>query len=124
LFESGIDIRHETVRFWWKMKRHGRPWPVVTARLPSHGAAMKVIANRRRQACGRWLNNGAENSHQPFRGREGAMARFRDTEAPRKFAAADASIDNHFNRDRRLDNRDNFKESRVAALAEWRQMAA
>ena len=150
LFERGIDICHETVRFWWNrfgpmfaaeirkrrlhhgayscwrwhldevfvringkthylwravdhegevlevfatkrrdrkaalkflkraMKRYGRPWSIVTDRLRSYPAAMKVIGNRRRQECGRWLNNRAEISHQPFRRREGAMARFGD----------------------------------------------
>ena len=60
------------------MKRDGRPASIVTDRLPSYRAAMKVIGNEGCQETGRWLNNRAENSHQPFRRREGAMARFRD----------------------------------------------
>ena len=143
LFERGIDICHETVRFWWNrfgpmfaaeirkrrvqrhsysqwrwhldevfvringethylwravdhegevlevfatkrrdrkaalkflkrtMKRYGRPWSIVTDRLRSYRAAMKVIGNSADQTCGRWLNNRAENSHQPIRRREG-----------------------------------------------------
>jgi len=106
------------------MKRHGQPWSVVTDRLPSYSAAMKVIGNGRRQECGRWLNNRAENSHQPFRRREGAMARFRDIKTLQKFASAHASIHNHFNHDRHLTNRETFRQSRSAALAEWLQLAA
>jgi len=106
------------------MKRYGRPWSVVTDRLPSYGAAMKVIGNKRRQECARWLNNRAENSHQPFRRREGAMARFRDIKTLQKFASAHASIQNHFNHDRHLISRDTFKKNRSVALAEWRQLAA
>ena len=41
-----------------------------------------------------------------------------------KFAAAHASIHNHFNHDRHLNHRDIFKQNRSAALAEWRQLAA
>jgi putative transposase len=41
-----------------------------------------------------------------------------------KFAAAHASIHNHFNYDRHLSHRDIFKKHRSAALAEWRQLAA
>jgi putative transposase len=41
-----------------------------------------------------------------------------------KFAAAHASIHNHFNHDRHLNPRDIFKQNRSAALAEWRQLAA
>ena len=196
LFERGIDICHETVRFWWNrfgpmfaaeirkrriqhrcysqwrwhvdevfvringktyylwravghegevlevfatkrrdrnaalaflkraMKRYGRPEAIVTDRLRSYRAAMKVIGNSVRQECGRWLDNRAENSHQPFRRREGAMANFRDIKTLQKFASAHASIHNLFNLDRRLTARDDFRKNRSAALAEWRQMAA
>ena len=93
-------------------------------RLRSSGAALKVIGIVERQECGRWLNNRAENSHQPFRRREGAMAKFRDIKTLQKFAAAHASIHNHFNHDRRLSRRDIFKQNRSAALAEWRQLPA
>ena len=196
LFERGIDLCHETVRFWWNrfgpmfaaeirkrridrrsysiwrwhldevfvringethylwravdhegevlevfatkrrdrkaaltfikraMKRYGRPKVIVTDRLRSYRAAMKVIGNSHIQECGRWHNNRAENSHQPFRRRERAMSKFRDAKTLQKFAAVHASIHNHFNLDRHLNNRETFKENRAAALAEWRQLAA
>ena len=67
------------VRFLRKaMKRYGRPKAIVTDKLRSYHAAMKVIGNAERQETGRWLNNRAENSHQPFRRRERAMAKFRN----------------------------------------------
>ena len=196
LFERGIDICHETVRFWWNrfgpmfageirkrrihqrlfshwrwhldevfaringvthylwravdhegevleafatkrrdrkaalkflkraMKRYGKRHSIVTDRLRSYAAAMKAIGNSADQECGRWLNNRAENSHQPFRRREGAMARFRDIKTLQKFAAVHALIHNHFNLDRHLNRRDVFKQDRSAALAEWRELAA
>ncbi len=85
---------------------------------------MKMIGNEAAQECGRWLNNRADNSHQPFRRREGAMAKFRDMKTLQKFTAIHASIHNHFNQDRHLNRRDIFKQNRSAALAEWRQLAA
>ena len=106
------------------MERYGRPGSIVTDRLRSYGAAMKVIGNDANQECGRWLNNRAENSHQPFRRRERAMAKFRDMQTLQKFAAAHASIHNHFNHDRHLNRRGIFKQNRTSALAEWRQLAA
>ncbi len=106
------------------MKRYGRPNEIVTDRLRSYGAAMKAIGIADRQLCGRWLNNRAENSHQPFRRREGAMARFRDIRTLQKFASTHASIHNHFNLERHLIRRSDFKQNRSAALAEWRQLAA
>ena len=85
---------------------------------------MKIIGNAERQETGRWLNNRAENSHQPFRRREGAMAKFREVKTLQKFVAVHASIHNHFNLERHLNRREVFKQNRSAALAEWRQLAA
>ena len=79
------------------MKRYGRLASIVTDRLRSYRAAMNVIGNADARTCGRWLNNRAENSHQPFRRREGAMARFRDIKTLQEFASIHASIHNHFN---------------------------
>ncbi len=197
LFERGIDICHETVRFWWNrfgpmfaaeirrrriqqrrcysqwrwhldevfvringethylwravdhegevlevfatkrrdriaalrflkraMKRYGRPKAIVTDRLRSYGAAMRAIGIVERQECGRWVNNRAENSHQPFRRRERAMAKFRSAKSLQKFASIHSSVHNHFNQERHLYNRENFKLNRFAALEEWRQLAA
>ena len=106
------------------MKHYGLPMSIVTDRLRSYGAAMKVTGILDRQACGCWLNNRAENSHQPFRRRERAMAKFGDVKTLQKIAAVHASIRNHFNQDRHLNRRDTFKQIRSAALAEWRQLAA
>ena len=106
------------------MKRYGRPASIVTDRLPSYRAAMKVIGNEGCQETGRWLNNRAEHSHQPFRRREGAMVRFRDIKTLQKFAAVHASIYNHFNHQRHLNRRAIFKQARAAALAEWCQLTA
>ena len=106
------------------MKRYGRPEVIVTDRLRSYRAAMREIGNEARQVTGRWLNNRAENSHQPFRRRERAMAKFRTPATLQKFAAVHASVHNHFNQERHLHTRKNFKLNRSAALAEWRELSA
>ena len=197
LHERGIDISHETVRFWWNrfgpmfaaeirrkradrmraysnwqwhldevfvkingemhylwravdhegevlesyvtkrrdrraalkfirksMQRYGQPHIIVTDKLRSYGAAMKVIGNAQKQETGRWLNNRAENSHQPFRRRERAMQRFRRMRSLQKFASVHSSVHNHFNLERHLYSRANFKLNRTAALSEWRQLCA
>jgi len=98
------------------------PEIIVTDKLRSYGAAMKVIGNAQKQETGRWLNNRAENSHLPFRRRERAMLRFRQMRSLQKFVAVHSSIRNHFNQERHLYSRDNFKLNRTAALAEWRQL--
>jgi putative transposase len=104
------------------MKRYGNPAVIVTDKLRSYGAAMKVIGNASRQETGRWQNNRAENSHLPFRRRERAMLRFQQMRSLQKFVAVHSSIHNHFNQERHLYSRTNFKLNRAAALAEWRQL--
>ena len=104
------------------MKRYGNPAVIVTDKLRSYGAAMKVIGNASGQETGRWQNNRAENSHLPFRRRERAMLRFQQMRSLQKFVAVHSSIHNHFNQERHLYSRTNFKLNRAAALAEWRQL--
>ena len=106
------------------MRKHGRPEVIVTDRLRSYGAALKQIGAADRQETGRWANNRAENSHLPFQRRERAMLRFRRMRSLQKFAAVHASVYNHFNQERSLSTRPNFKLKRAAALAEWRGFGA
>ena len=106
------------------MKRRGRAEEVVTDRLRSYGAALKELGIHDRQKTGRWANNRTENSHQPFRRRERAKLRFRQMRTLQKFAPVHASVHNHFNQERALYSRQNFKANRAAVLAEWRGLFA
>jgi putative transposase len=103
-------------------KRYVNPKAIVTDRLRSYRAAMKVIGNADSQKTGRWPNNRAENSHQPFRRREQAMTKLRSTMSLQKFGALHGSIYNHFTQERHLDSRKNFKITSIA-LAEWQRIA-
>ncbi len=106
------------------MKRYGQPELVVTDRLRSYGAAMREIGNAEKQATARYLNNRIENSHLPFRRRERAMSRFRRMRSLQKYVAVHASVFNHFNHERSLSNRNQFKLNRTVALTEWRGLCA
>jgi putative transposase len=113
------------VRFFKKtLKRHGQAESIVTDGLKSYPAAMRQLGNLERQETGRWLNNRAENSHLPFRRRERAMLRFRQMKSLQKFASVHANIHNHFNSERHLIDRQTYKASRSAALAEWQNLMA
>lgn len=106
------------------LKRHGATEAIVTDRLPSYGAALKILGTLDKREVGRWINNRAENAHQPFRRRERAMLRFRRMRSLQKFTAVQGSVHNHFNQERTLISRQNFKERRTAALTAWRQLGA
>jgi len=105
------------------LRRLGSPRTIVTDRLRSYRAALSDLDIGSRHDTTRWLNNRAENSHQPFRRRERSMQRFRSDATLQKFVSVHAAIHNHFNLDRHLTRRTDFRQHRDAALAEWRQLA-
>tara|TARA_B100000809_G_scaffold27685_1_gene24082 strand:+ start:242 stop:949 length:708 start_codon:yes stop_codon:yes gene_type:complete len=106
------------------MKKYGAPKTIVTDRLKSYPAAMKIIGNESTQEVGRWKNNRCENSHLPFRRREYAMLKFRRMRSLQKFVSVHSSVFNHFNNERHLNSRDTYKVQREAALVEWQQLCA
>ncbi len=106
------------------MKRHGQAEEIITDRLASYKAALRELGATDKQQTGRWLNNRVENSHLPLRRRERAMQRFRRMRSLQKFAAVHSSVYNHFNQERSLSSRDHFKQTRIAALEEWRGLCA
>jgi len=113
ILESFVTKRRDkkaALKFLKKaMRKHGRAEVLVTDKLRSYGAALKEIGALDRQETGRWLNNRVENSHLPFRRRERAMLRFRRMRSLQKFAAVHSSVHNHFNQERHLYSRENFK---------------
>jgi len=128
VLESYVTKRRDckvALRFLKKaMKRHGSPKVIVTDRLTSYRAAMKVLGNEDKQETARWANNRAENSHLPFRRRERAMLRFRQMRSLQKFVSVHSSVHNHFNHQRNIERRTRFKDLRNAALVEWRELLA
>jgi len=106
------------------MERHGQPRAIVTDRLRSYRAAMKITGNESTQEVGRWKNNRCENSHLPFRRREYAMLKFRWMRSLQKFVSIHSSVFNHFNKERHLNSRVTYKFQREAALVEWQQLCA
>ena len=72
------------------IKPYGQPKVVVTDRLRSYHTAIKMIGNAVDLVCGCWLNNRAENSHQPFRWQKGAMAKFMNVKTLWKFSSGQA----------------------------------
>lgn len=124
-FVTKARDKKAALKFLRKMlKRHGRVDAIVTDRLRSYGAALRALGASDRQETGRWRNNRAENSHLPFRRRERAMLRFRRMRTLQRFVAVQAAIGNHFNPQRSLSTRPDYKANRTAAIAEWRGLLA
>ena len=124
-YVSKTRNKREALAFLKKaMKRYGNPGVIVSDKLKSYRAALREVGLVSKHETGRWVNNRAENSHLPFRRRERAMARFRLERSLQKFSSVHSALSNHFNHQRHLTNRDQFKLQRQAALSEWQQLCA
>ncbi|MBV9034568.1 MAG: IS6 family transposase, partial [Acidobacteriaceae bacterium] len=79
--------RFAAIRFFRRLLRTtGRPPRVmVTDKLRSYGAAKKVVLSRVIHRQSRYLNNRAENSHQPTRQRERRRKRFKSPQHAQRF---------------------------------------
>src|SRR5262249_52509097 len=72
------------------------PRVIVTDKLKSYGAAKREILPGVEPRQHRYLNNRAENSHQPTRQRERRMRRFKSPGHAQRFLSASGSIVQHF----------------------------
>jgi putative transposase len=72
------------------------PHTVITDRLRSYSAALPRVLPRVRHKRGQWLNNRAENSHQPTRERERRMRRFKSRRQAQQFLSVHATVSSHF----------------------------
>jgi putative transposase len=72
------------------------PRVIVTDQLKSYGAAKREMLPSVEHRQHRYLNNRAENSHQPTRQREQRMQRFKSPGHAQRFLAAYGPIAQHF----------------------------
>jgi putative transposase len=72
------------------------PRVIVTDKLKSYGAAKREILSSVEHRLHRYLNNRAENSHQPTRQRERRMQRFKSPGHAQRFLSAYGPIAQHF----------------------------
>ena len=72
------------------------PRVIITDQLKSYGAALREILPSVEHRQHRYLNNRAENSHQPTRHRERRMQRFKSAGQAQRFLAAYGPITEHF----------------------------
>ena len=78
------------------------PRAIVTDRLRSYGAAHRRVMPSVEHRSSKYVNNRAENSHQPTRQRERAMRRFTSPGHAQKSLSASSGISPHFRPRRHL----------------------
>ena len=97
------------------------PRAIVTDKLKSYGAAKREVMPHVEHRQNRYLNNRAENSHQPTRRRERQMQRFKSPGQAQRFLFAHSFIYGHFRPRRHLMSASNYRQARADAFKNWLQ---
>jgi putative transposase len=118
--------RFAAIRFFRKLLRtSGRqPRVIITDKLRSYGAAKKVVLPRVAHRQSRYLNNRAENSHQPTRQRERRMKRFKSPDHAQRFLEVHGILAAHFRPKRHLLSAARFQAERQNRFETWREIIA
>ncbi|WP_086766851.1 IS6 family transposase [Streptomyces bobili] len=98
------------------------PRVIVTDELRSYTAAHREVMSRVEHRQSKYLNNRAENSHQPTRQRERAMKGFRSTGAAQRFLSAFSGISPHFRPRRHLMPAHDYRAEMTVRFAIWEQI--
>lgn len=102
------------------LKNQGiKPERIVTDRLGSYGAALRILGLKHLQDVGGRKNNRAECSHVPIRRRERKSQRFRSVANAQKLLSVHGQIYNLFNHRRHLITRSALQKFRSQADTEW-----
>jgi len=96
-----------------------RPIRIVTDRLGSYRAALKLLGLEHLQDVGGRKNNRVECSHVPIRRRERKSQKFRSVRNAQKLLSAHGQIYNLFNHRRHLISRNTLRKFRQKAQTEW-----
>lgn len=98
------------------------PRVIITDKLASYGAAKREVLPSVEHRQSRYLNNRAENSHQPTRKREQAMQRFKSAGHAQRFLSAFGPIRDHFCPRRHRLRAEAYRRERVRRFQAWNEV--
>jgi len=125
LVTSKRDTRAAT-RFFRKLLKGLQyvPRVLVTDKLRSYGAARRRVLGSVEHRQSKYLNNRAENSHQPTRARERAMKRFTSAGHAQRFLSAFSGISPHFRPGRHRLTADEYRREMTDRFTTWNQITS
>jgi putative transposase len=123
LVTSRRDAKAAT-RFFRKLLTGLRfvPRVLVTDKLGSYGVAHRRLMRSVEHRRSKYLNNRAENSHQPTRARERAMKRFRSAGGAQRFLSAFSAISPHFRPRRHRLTATQYRHEMTTRFTTWNQV--
>ncbi len=95
------------------------PRVLVTDKLGSYQAARRSVLASVEHRQSKYLNNRAENSHQPTRQRERAMKKFSSPGGAQRFLAAFSGISPHFRPRRHLRHAEEYRREMASRFSTW-----
>src|SRR5262249_31601378 len=98
------------------------PRVLITDKLKSYGAAQREILPGVEHRQHRYLNNRAENSHQPTRQRERRMQRFKSPGHAQRFLSAYGPISQHFRPRRHRFTAPTYRQELQNRFQIWREV--
>ena len=113
-------------RFFRRLLRShgGEPRKIVTDKLRSYGVAHRELIPDAIHDNSQYVNNRAEQSHEPTRVRERVMRKFKSIKQAQRFLGAHAAVSNLFNLGRHKVRAQHYRDLRVSAFAEWSRAVA
>lgn len=123
LVTSRRDAKAAT-RFFRKLlkKLEYAPRVLVTDKLRSYGVAHRRLTPGVAHRRSKYLNNRAENSHQPTRQRERAMKKFRTPGGAQRFLSAFSGISPHFRPHRHRLTAEEYRHETTTRFATWNEV--
>jgi putative transposase len=123
LVTSRRDTRAAT-RFFRKLLKglEYEPRVQVTDKLGSYRAAHRRLMPSVEHRRSKYLNNRAENSHQPTRQRERAMKKFSSPGGAQRFLSAFSAISPHFRTRRHLLHAEEYRSEMVVRFSIWNEV--
>ncbi len=116
--------RFAAMRFFRKLLRAAgrRPRVIISDKLRSYAAAKPIVMPRVAHRQHRYLNNRAEDSHQPTRERERRMRRFKSARHAQRFVEVHGIIGSHFRPRRHLLSAAEYRGLRSKRFRTWNQV--
>jgi putative transposase len=97
---------------------------IITEGLSSYQVAHRAMVPSVQHRRSKYLNNRAENSHQPTRQRERAMKRFKSVRHAQRFLSAFSGISAHFRPRRHRLSATQWRTEIDERFAVWREVTA
>jgi putative transposase len=97
---------------------------IITDKLKSYAAAKRELLPGVEHRQHRYLNNRAENSHQPTRQRERRMQRFKSPGHAQRFLSAYGPIAQHFRPHRHRMAASAYRQEMRSRFQSWREITS